>query len=200
MKVNNYDDLEYIYRFDDKKNNEKDNKTTNRTNNDLDKTAFLRLLTTQLANQDPLNPIEDREFIAQLAQFTALEQMQNLNKTVETLGGELLDSIEMLNVNQIQANIQLLKEVINIRKAMESYFGVEPDPGKIDKFELKIRVEMVKRLKEDNFTKESWAVLQEAINMAMEVIKNEEATDSEIENAYRQLLAAVEGLEGKESK
>lgn len=50
-------------------------------NNDLDRNAFLNLLVTQLRHQDPLNPMDDREFIAQLAQFSSLEQMQNLNAT-----------------------------------------------------------------------------------------------------------------------
>ena len=49
--------------------------------NDLDRNAFLNLLITQLRHQDPLNPMDDREFVAQLAQFSALEQMQNLNST-----------------------------------------------------------------------------------------------------------------------
>ena len=42
---------------------------------------FLQLLITQVQHQDPLNPSTDTEFIAQLAQFSALEQMQNLNRT-----------------------------------------------------------------------------------------------------------------------
>ncbi len=46
----------------------------------LDKDAFLRLLVTQLQYQDPLNPVEDKEFVAQMAQFSALEEMQNMNK------------------------------------------------------------------------------------------------------------------------
>lgn len=49
--------------------------------NELGRDAFLQLLITQLQNQDPLNPMDDTQFIAQLAQFSALEQMQNLNTT-----------------------------------------------------------------------------------------------------------------------
>ena len=52
-------------------------------NNDLDRNAFLNLLVTQLRHQDPLNPMDDRDFIAQMATFSSLEQMQNLNATFD---------------------------------------------------------------------------------------------------------------------
>lgn len=56
------------------------------TRNSLDQEAFLSLLITELQNQDPLNPMEDKDFIAQLAQFSSLEQMQALNASMEALG------------------------------------------------------------------------------------------------------------------
>lgn len=49
-------------------------------NNDLGEDAFLQILIAQMQNQDPLEPTSDTEFIAQMAQFSALEQMQALNQ------------------------------------------------------------------------------------------------------------------------
>lgn len=51
------------------------------------KTQFMTLLVAQLENQDPMNPIENQEFIGQLTQFSALEQLINLNDSVEKIGG-----------------------------------------------------------------------------------------------------------------
>lgn len=56
-------------------------KTQGASNSDLGKDAFLNLLVTQMRYQDPLNPTSDKDFLAQMAQFTSLEQMQNLNQS-----------------------------------------------------------------------------------------------------------------------
>ncbi|HHW12072.1 MAG TPA: hypothetical protein GXX33_03620 [Firmicutes bacterium] len=52
-------------------------------NDFLGKDAFLNLLVMELRYQDPLDPMKDRDFIAQMAQFSALEQMQNLYRVSE---------------------------------------------------------------------------------------------------------------------
>ena len=59
--------------------------TTEADNSTLGKDAFLQILITQLQNQDPTNPMDDREFISQMAQFSSLEQMQNMTKAMESL-------------------------------------------------------------------------------------------------------------------
>ena len=51
---------------------------TDANKNQLGKDAFLKLLTTQLQHQDPLNPMEDSEFMGQMAQFSTLEQVTNM--------------------------------------------------------------------------------------------------------------------------
>ena len=60
------------------------NMTTNtkssKPQSQVDKDLFLQILTTQLRNQDPTQPMEDREMIAQMAQFSTLEQISNLNQ------------------------------------------------------------------------------------------------------------------------
>src|SRR5205085_5380702 len=51
----------------------------------LGKDDFLKLLTTQLQHQDPLNPMDDKEFIGQMAQFSTLEQITNMSTQMSRL-------------------------------------------------------------------------------------------------------------------
>ncbi len=56
--------------------------------NNLGEADFLTLMITQLKNQDPTKPMEDKQFIAQMAQFTSLKQMNNLASTMSTFTKE----------------------------------------------------------------------------------------------------------------
>ena len=57
--------------------------TTKPRNDGLGRDAFLQLLVTQMSHQNPLQPQEDGAFIAQLAQFSSLEQLTNIDGTLK---------------------------------------------------------------------------------------------------------------------
>lgn len=79
-----------------------------------DKFTFLKLLVAQLSNQDPLNPTEDQDFVAQLAQFTSLEQLQEINAGVGTLNdtmhqGQLMSATSFIGKAVVVSGSQITK-------------------------------------------------------------------------------------------
>ncbi|OHD27174.1 MAG: hypothetical protein A2086_02495 [Spirochaetes bacterium GWD1_27_9] len=71
----------------------------------LGKDEFLKLLITELQHQDPTNPMQDKEFIAQMAQFSSLEQMVNLNAGMSKL----------LNNSSFQSSFDLLGKNVEVQ-------------------------------------------------------------------------------------
>lgn len=71
-----------------------------RTASELDKDTFLQLLVEQMKYQDPLAPTDNAQMIAQLAQFSSLEQMNNLNESFEELTGNI-DQLNFLSASSM---------------------------------------------------------------------------------------------------
>lgn len=69
-------------------------------NPNLDKDAFFKLMITQMKNQDPTNPLKSHEMAAQLANFSSLEQMQNMNRTLDEMksGQKPSENFQALNL------------------------------------------------------------------------------------------------------
>ena len=66
----------------------------------LDRDAFMKLLVSQLQHQDPLSPVANEQFVAQLANFSSLEQLQGLNQNV----------VAMIALNQSNALLSQLTQ------------------------------------------------------------------------------------------
>lgn len=73
----------------DTSNSSTTNSTSSSTNALGNEQMFLKLLVAQLQNQDPMNPVDGTQFVAQLAQFSSLEQLISLNTTVGDIGTAL---------------------------------------------------------------------------------------------------------------
>ncbi|MCO7125993.1 flagellar hook capping protein [Sporolactobacillus shoreicorticis] len=59
--------------------------STSSVNGALDKNSFLKLLIAQLTNQDPTSPMDTSQFVSQMAEFTTLEQTQNMSDAIDKL-------------------------------------------------------------------------------------------------------------------
>lgn len=89
------------------------------TQSELDKDAFLQLLVTQLKLQDPTNPFDDKELTAQLAQFSSLESLSNINSSVETIvdkldNNTLFSGIKFLGTEVVASGNEISKQDDNI--------------------------------------------------------------------------------------
>lgn len=95
----------------------KKKKEKNIAGGELGKEEFLQLLVTQMQYQDPLEPNKDTDYISQLAQFSSLEQMQNLNTTMSNSAalGYVGQTVKVThedssgNVNEVRGEVEYVK-------------------------------------------------------------------------------------------
>lgn len=76
----------------------------------LDKDDFMRIMITQMKNQDPTNPMKAEQFAAELAQFTSVEQLQNLNKSFDQFGRSQKPQENMAMANLIGKQVTMKKD------------------------------------------------------------------------------------------
>lgn len=117
--------------------------STREVKNILGKDDFLKLLITQLKFQDPLNPMEDKEFISQMANFSALEQMTNLNKSFETFlsivqNDSLLKYSELIGKTvEYTKNGQTVESIVKSVRLNDGEIAIELENGdEIDRLSI----------------------------------------------------------------
>ncbi len=95
----------------------------------LDKSAFMRLLVSQLENQDPLSPVTNEDFVAQLATFSSLEQLEGLNQNV----------VAMIALNQSNALLSQLTQssaLIGKDVTWQGFDSEEQHSGKVESVKI----------------------------------------------------------------
>ena len=81
---------------------------------ELDRDAFLKLFTTQLKNQNPLDPMENEAFVAQLAQFSSLEAMTGVRTSMDAMAEDSKSSRFLLGSTLIGKKIERLGNLVTI--------------------------------------------------------------------------------------
>lgn len=103
-------------------------KTSRTTEKALGKDQFLQLLVAQMRTQNPMEPMKDKEFIAQMAQFSSLEQMKNVAQGFEQLNATLGEFMRRQNSDDggkfFQALNLLDKEILAVDAAGEVVRGI----------------------------------------------------------------------------
>lgn len=104
-------------------NYQAEKKTTGSSN--LGKDEFLKILMVQLQNQDPTSPMEDKEFIAQMAQFSTLEQMSNMSSTLQKF-------VDAQHQNSLISYNQFIGKEVNWHKLEYSEGEENVQPGVLE--------------------------------------------------------------------
>ena len=91
----------------------------------FDKIDFMKLLIAQLQNQDPLEPLDNNQFVAQMTDFSSLEQLGNIDKSVNGLGDLLTNNGNLLN-----GGAMLLHQEVSILN------GLNEEVGLVDKIRM----------------------------------------------------------------
>lgn len=89
----------------------------------MNKDDFLRLFVTQLQNQDPLNPQDSSQFIAQLAQLTQVEQAYNTNSNLQSIISQINSSAALSAVSFIGKEVVAPGSVVNVENGTPTSIG-----------------------------------------------------------------------------
>jgi len=86
------------------------------TETNQDKADFLKLLVAQLQNQDPLSPQDNGEFLSQLAQFSTVEGIDNLNKTMDNFASSMISNQALQATALVGRTVQIESNVAELTK------------------------------------------------------------------------------------
>lgn len=192
---------------------------TSKSNSSLDKEAFLQLLVAQMKYQDPLEPTSNTEYISQLATFSSLEEMQNLNSTMTSMQGtELVGKQVVLKVTSSATGatsyVSGYVDYVTIEND-KTYLIVDGNPYSIDDLESVVDEDYLDAVSLAESFKETVAELPAKANLTLDDKKAVEAVrevvnsmtayqqsflDSDSLNKLKELLQRITELEAAVEK
>lgn len=143
--------------------------------NTLDKDAFLKLLVTQMQYQDPMEPTSNTEYMSQMAQFSSVEQMQNLTSTItsgQTMS--LTGQYVILNVPDAAGNIDQVSGLVDYVTVQDgkTYFHIGENYYPSDYLDSVVSMDYIEHLADQ--AKEENVSLEEAFaSEAAKSVENE---------------------------
>lgn len=144
----------------------------NAASKELGKMDFLRLLTTQLQFQDPFEPMNNTEFVAQLAQFSALEGTNNVEEAIQNLDQSYKDTLEVQNFSALSMTnasaVSLIGKRVRIGQNTINFSGI---PG--EETEIKVHVG------------NSDAATVQILDQNQEIVRNLRAENKDKENSIK---------------
>lgn len=152
----------------------------------LDKEAFLQLLVAQMKYQDPLEPTSNTEYISQLATFSSLEEMQNLNATMTTQQAtNLVGKTVIMNVTSSTGTVNVVQGKVDyvVKQNNKVYLSIEDELYSIDDLDKVVDDEYLEALTiAEDFTK-----VMEKMPKASLLRLSDKANLEEIRKAYNNL-------------
>jgi flagellar basal-body rod modification protein FlgD len=98
--------------------------TTPVAKNTLDENSFLKLLTTQLQQQDPLSPMDSNAFVAQLAQFAQVEGLNNISTKLDSLVQAQSNANQMNDVSMVGKQVTFKADQLSLTQGQTATFGL----------------------------------------------------------------------------
>ena len=95
----------------------------------LDKNAFMKLLVSQLQHQDPMSPVANEDFVAQLATFSSLEQLEGLNQNMVT-------SIALNQSNALLSQLTQSSALIGKEVSWQDFDSEQEHSGKVESVKI----------------------------------------------------------------
>lgn len=100
---------------------------------ELGKSAFLELMITQIRNQDPLDPTKNEDFVAQLAQFSSVEGIQNMNESMENMAAAFRTSLALNASSMVGRSVMVPTDTVLMdgENGIIGAINVTEDAGKL---------------------------------------------------------------------